>query len=177
MENKNNSQKKKAWIIAADMGYGHQRTAYPLRDVAFGGKVINANSYDGIPAKDKKVWGNTRYFYELISRMKNFFIVGTISFAIMDYFQKILTYYPKRDLSQPNYNTRNVFKSIKKGWGIDLIDRLKKNPLPIVSTFFTPAFMAEEFKYPNQVYCVVCDADTNRSWANIRKAERLMNKG
>ena len=158
---------KKAWIIAADMGYGHQRTAYPLRDIAFTGKVINANNYAGIPAKDKNYWGQTRYFYELISRMKNIPILGTTSFAIMDKFQQILTYYPKRDLSTPNFNTKNVFKSIRKGWGTDLVERLKKNPLPIISTFFTPAFMAEEFGYPNQIYCVVCDADTNRSWVSL----------
>ena len=163
-----NKKNKKAWVIAADMGYGHQRTAYPLRDMAFGGKVINANNYEGIPAKDKKFWGSSKYWYELVSRIKNILIIGTIPFSIMDKFQKILTYYPKRDLSYPNFNTKNVFKYIKKGWGNDLVSRLKKNPLPIVSTFFTPAFMAEEFKYPNQVYCVVCDADTNRSWVSLR---------
>ena len=27
---------KRAWVVAADMGYGHQRTAYPLKDIAFG---------------------------------------------------------------------------------------------------------------------------------------------
>ena len=35
---------KKAWVVAVDMGYGHQRTAYPLRDIAFSGKVVSANS-------------------------------------------------------------------------------------------------------------------------------------
>lgn len=158
---------KKAWVIAADMGYGHQRTAYPLRDIAFGGKVINANSYDGIPKKDKRVWSTTRYFYELVSRMKNIPILGNLAFSTMDKFQEILTYYPKRDLSRPNFNTKNVYRSIKAGWGRDLIERLKKNPLPLVSTFFTTVFMAEEFGYPNQVYCVVCDADTNRAWVSL----------
>ena len=54
--NTNNQNNKKAWVVAADMGYGHQRTAYPFRDIAFGSKIINANNYDGIPDKDKKVW-------------------------------------------------------------------------------------------------------------------------
>ncbi len=45
-------QNKKVWVVAADMGYGHQRTAYPLKDIAFTGRVINANSYEGIPKKD-----------------------------------------------------------------------------------------------------------------------------
>ncbi len=159
---------KKAWIIAANMGYGHQRTAYPLKDIAFGNKVINANSYSGIPKKDKKFWEDTRYLYELISRFKRIPFFGDLAFLILDKFQKISTYYPKRDLSYPNFTLTNIFHFIKRGWGRDLIERLSKNPLPLVSTFFTPAFMAEELKYPNDIYCVVCDADINRTWAAIK---------
>src|SRR5574343_212754 len=118
---------KKAWVIAADMGYGHQRTAYPLRDIAFSGKVINANSYSGIPEKDKRIWQKSRSAYEFISRFKSFPYIGDFVFGIMDKFQKILTYYPKRDLSQPTFMLADNLKSIRKDWGKDLIDRLKKN--------------------------------------------------
>ena len=45
-------KKAKSWVIAADMGYGHQRTAYPLRDMVPDKFVINANHYIGIPKKD-----------------------------------------------------------------------------------------------------------------------------
>lgn len=165
--NKKLSEKKSAWIIAADMGYGHQRTAYPLRDIAFSGKVINANSYNGIPRKDKNFWHQTRSLYEFISRFKRVPLLGGVIFSVLDRFQKILTYYPKRDLSRPNLTLRNISYLIKKGWGKDLIERLKKNPLPIISTFFTPAFMAEEVKYPGDIYCVVCDADINRTWVAL----------
>ena len=54
------NQQKKAWIIAADMGYGHQRTAYPLRGLSLDGKIINANNYEGIPQKDKNFWRETK---------------------------------------------------------------------------------------------------------------------
>ena len=30
---------KKAWVTTADMGYGHQRAVYPLRDIAEGGII------------------------------------------------------------------------------------------------------------------------------------------
>ncbi|MEK7664787.1 MAG: hypothetical protein AAB361_01450 [Patescibacteria group bacterium] len=166
METENN-QNKKVWLVAVDMGYGHQRTAYPLKDIAFGEKVINANSYEGIPKKDKKVWHTTRALYEFISRFKRVPVFGSIVFFILNEFQKILKYYPKRDLSRPNYNLKNIFYFIKKGWGKDLIIRFKKNPLPIVSTFFTPAFIAEAFNYPNDIYCVVCDADVARAWVSL----------
>jgi hypothetical protein len=160
-------EKNKAWVVAADMGYGHQRTAYPLREIAFGGKVINANSYDGIPEKDKRFWHTTRELYEFISRFKKIPLVGGFLFSFLDKFQRILSYYPKRDLSDPDLNIKVVFSFIKKGWGKDLILRFKKNSLPLISTFFTPAFMAEHFQYPNDVYCVVCDADIARAWASI----------
>ena len=159
--------KKTAWVVAANMGYGHQRTAYPLRNIAFGGKIINANSYEGIPERDKSFWEETRVLYEFISRFKRIPLIGDWIFSVMDKFQKILSYYPKRDLSRTTFGLRNVFRFIKLGWGKDLIARFEKNPLPILSTFFTPAFMAEEFKYSNQIYCTICDADINRSWVSL----------
>lgn len=149
------------------MGYGHQRTAYPLRDIAFPDKVINANHYEGIPEQDKKFWHTTRRLYEFISRFKRVFFFGDLAFFVLDRFQKILSYYPKRDLSGSTFSLKNIFYFIKKGWGRDLIERFKKNPLPIVSTFFTPAFMAEELNYPNDIYCVICDADINRAWVSL----------
>jgi hypothetical protein len=158
---------KKIWVIAVDMGYGHQRTAYPLRELALGDRVINANNYGGIPKKDKSFWQQTRVIYEFISRFKRIPILGNLMFSVVDRFQKILSYYPKRDLSTPNFSLRNIYSLIKRGWGRDLIERLKIEPLTIVSTFFTPAFMAEYCNYPGKIYCVVCDADINRSWATI----------
>jgi len=158
---------KKAWVIAVDMGYGHQRTAYPLRDIAFGGKVINANSYGGIPKKDRKFWQDTRVLYEFISRFKRIPFLGSLTFSTMDRFQRIMTYYPKRDMSRPSLSLKNIFYFIKKGWGKDMIERFKKNPLPLLPTFFTPAFMAEENNYPAPIYCVICDADINRSWVSL----------
>jgi len=162
-ENKN----KKAWVVAVDMGYGHQRTAYPLKDIAYLGRVISSNSYVGIPVKDRNTWQSDRYWYEFISRFKKIPFLGNFVFSIMDRFQKILTYYPKRDLSKPTLMLKNNYRSIKKGWGADLINRLEKNPLPIVSTFFTPAFVAEENKYSNEICCVICDADVSRAWVPL----------
>jgi hypothetical protein len=166
-ETKSKQNQKKAWVIAVDMGYGHQRTAYPLREIAFSGKIINANHYDGIPEKDRKFWQQSRYVYEFVSRFKKIPLIGDFMFSILDRFQKIMSYYPKRDLSQSNTSLKTIFSLIKKGWGRDLIERLKKNSLPLISTFFTPAFMAEQEDYSGQIYCIVCDADINRSWVSL----------
>ncbi len=158
---------QKAWVVAADMGYGHQRTAYPLRNLAFGNKVINANNYEGISEKDERFWHQTKVFYEFISRFRRIPFVGLFIFLFFDGFQKILGYYPKRDLSKANLSGKIAFSLIRKGWGRDLIEKLKKKNLPMVTTFFTPAFMAEEFGYPNNIYCVICDADIARAWVSL----------
>lgn len=157
----------RAWVISVSMGYGHQRTAFPLKDLAFKGKIMAANNYQGIPDKDRKIWEMSRKFYESISRFKRIPLIGNIAFSVYDEFQKILSFYPKRDLSQPNLQLHQIYSLIKGGWGRDLIERLKKNPLPLISTFFTPAFMAEIFNYPKDIFCVVCDADVSRTWAPL----------
>ncbi len=163
---------QKVWIISVNMGYGHQRTAYPLRDL-FGGEIINANSYQGIPENDKKIWRRIRKFYEFVSDFKKIPLIGSGFFRMVDTVQRIASFYPERDLSEPNFQLKQIFSLIKKGWGKDLIEKLKvkneklKINLPIVSTFFLPAFMAEYFNYSGEVYCVVCDADISRTWASL----------
>src|SRR5581483_12271770 len=154
---------KKAWVVAVDMGYGHQRTAYPLRDIAFQGEILNANHYYGIPKKDERFWRSTRSFYEFISRFRRIPIIGLAIFLFFDSFQKILGYYPKRDLSRSQFSQKIIFHLIKRGWGSDLIARLKTKRLPLITTFFSPAFMAEQHEYPNTVYCILCDADISRA--------------
>jgi hypothetical protein len=164
---------KKAWLISVNMGYGHQRTTFALRHLAPEEKVINANDYEGILLKDKNIWQTTRKGYEMVSSFKKVPILGNLVFSVMDYFQRIYEFYPKRDLSGPSFQLKQTYSLIKKGWGKDLIKKLEiKNKelgdeLPIVSTFFIPAFMAESFDYPGEIYCVVCDADISRAWAPL----------
>lgn len=157
----------RAYVVAVDMGYGHQRAADPLKKYAVGG-VINANSYVGIPQSDRKIWKNSREFYEKISRIKALPVVGEKIWKLYDHFQKIPPFYPKRDLSAANIQTKSIYQFIKKqNWGRDLIEKLDKNPLPLITTFFATAFMAEEFAYRGEIYCVICDADISRSWAPL----------
>ena len=178
---------KKCWLISVNMGYGHQRTAYPLKDIAFKGEIINANDYRGIPKGDRQIWETTRNIYEFISRFSRIPLVGSAVFSFYDQFQKILKFYPRRDLSKPTSTLKEIYAGIKRGWGRHLIEKIKEKPLPFLTTFFTPAFMAEYFNYPGEIFCVVCDADISRSWVplnpkksrikyltpNKRTAERL----
>ena len=158
---------KKAWVVTVNMGYGHQRTVYPLKDLALNEKFVIANDYEGIPKKDKRIWESTRRFYEFISRSKRIPLIGENVFSLYDKFQKIPGFYPKRDLSKPTLGLKQIFSLIGKGWGKDLISKFKEEPLPLITSFFIPAFMAEVFKYPGDIFCIVCDADISRSWVSL----------
>jgi len=157
---------KKAYVVAVDMGYGHQRAAYPLEDMAEGG-IINANRYAGIPKTDENMWEGSRKLYERISRLKNLPLIGEWIFSLMDYFQRIQSFYPWRNLSKPSLQVRQIYRMIKKGWGRDLIEKFNKQPLPLITTFFAVAFFAEEHNYHEEIYLIICDADCSRAWAPL----------
>ncbi len=161
-----------AWVIAVRMGYGHQRTAYPLRGLAPGGDVLLADGYPGMPDSDRRVWERMRRFYEFISKAHDLRAIGPLLFKAFDRVQSILSYYPRRDLSRADLNVRFLYSFFERGWGRDLIGRLKADgrDLPIVTSFYAPAFMAEFFDYPGDIYCVLCDTDIARAWASLRPA-------
>lgn len=160
-------QTKRAHVIDVNMGYGHSRAAFALRDLA-GGEVVSANAYPGIPAEDKKLWRETREIYETISRLKPVPIVGKFLFDVMDHLQEIPLFYPRRDLSEPNLQLKQIYRMITKHeLGRHLIEKLVKNPVPLVTTFFLPAFAADYYDYPGEIYCVTCDADVSRAWAPL----------
>ncbi|MCD4704944.1 hypothetical protein K8R66_02605 [bacterium] len=158
-------QNKKMYVVSVDMGYGHQRASYPLIANAEGG-VINANQYKGISRWEEKSWNGGRKWYEIISRFKNSLIIGKLAFAIMDHYQKIEPFYPRRDLSKNSPQQKWFYKQVEKGLGKNLIEELNKDPLPYLTTFFAPAYSAEYNNYQGDIYCVVCDADVARAWAS-----------
>lgn len=155
---------QKAWIVAVDMGYGHQRAAYPLRTLSPTGKVVIANNYPGIPPKDYKTWNRGRGIYEAFSRTTNIPIVGKYIFGAFNYLQRIDDFYPRRNLSSPSAQINEEYWLIRKGFGRDLIDQLNREDIPLITTFFSIAFMAEEHKFKNDIYTVICDSDISRAW-------------
>ena len=157
---------KKAWLVTVSMGYGHQRTTYPLKGLAAQGKIISANDYPGIPKGDKRIWQGSKSFYETISRFKRFPLIGEAVFGFYDRLQEIISFYPKKDLSKANLQLQEIFSLIERGWGKHLIEKLSSKR-PFVTSFFTPAFMAEVFNYPGEIFCIVCDADVARTWAPL----------
>jgi hypothetical protein len=152
------------WVVAVDMGYGHQRPAHALGCLAHGGKVLNANNYKGIPKKDREIWRKSRSFYEWVSKFKSFPFLGPLVWNFFDRFQRIKDFYPKRDLSAPSMQVRSLYHYIEQGWGKDLIDKLNTKDMPLITTFFAVAFMAEEHGFKNEIYCVCTDTDVSRAW-------------
>lgn len=159
----------KAWVVAVDMGYGHERAAYALRELAYQGVII-ANRYKGIPRSEAQHWRKIREYYEKISRFKTVPILGDAVFEVMDHFQQIMPFYPRRNLSAPTTQLKQTYDAIKQNLGKHLIDSTKAHArlkLPFIGTFFQAAFTAEEMGYPGDIYCVICDADCSRAWAPL----------
>ena len=78
-----------AYVVAVSMGYGHERAASALRSIAVGKQVILANSYEGMPASDRKLWQTGQTWYERISRFKRVPVFGSAAFGVMDKMQEI----------------------------------------------------------------------------------------
>ena len=153
----------KAWIISVDMGYGHQRAAYPLKDIAFE-RILTANNDKIISIKERKLWENSRNIYETISRIKSIPLIGSFIFDIYDKLQKISPFFPFRDQSKPSFATLRLEKLIKKGFGKSLVEYTSKENIPIITTHPFPSLM---FDYNNkEVYSVVTDTDINRAWVS-----------
>lgn len=156
---------KKAWVVAVSMGYGHERAAYGLKDLAEGGGYILANDYPGISREEKTRWRQGRRAYETISRFQAAPVIGHYIFEVYDKLQEIPLFYPRRDLSASNLQLKTAYRDVEKhGIGRDLIHKLSKNPLPLITTFFMTAFAADVYGYPGDIYCVICDADMSRTW-------------
>lgn len=172
-----------AYIVAVDMGYGHQRAVYPLRSLAAScqeycvaeDQVINANRYPGIPKSDQRRWDGSQKVYEFISRFKNVPLLGEGLFSALDYLQRIEPFYPRRSQSKPSLQLRSIYQGIAAGWGKHLIDTLNKNPLPLITSFFIPAYFAEEHKYRGEIYLLCCDTDISRAWAPLHPATSRIN--
>ncbi|MCF7866121.1 hypothetical protein K9L67_00340 [Candidatus Woesearchaeota archaeon] len=159
----------KIWLVSADMGYGHQRAAYPLKDIAFE-RVINANSDKIISNEEQKTWTKAKLFYEVVSRLSEIPIIGKLGLIWIDSVQKIKPYYPLRSDPYPTYPVRYLNKKIKKGFSKGLIEYMRKEKIPMVTTFYIPALAANYYELPNS-YCVICDADINRVWAPMKPEE------
>lgn len=153
----------RAWVVTADMGFGHLRAAHPLSHLAEGG-ILTAGSPEATDAHEARFWHRLTWSYEFVSRSKGIPVVGNTLFGMLDHMLHIPPLYPLRDLSHPSMNNYIVDHLIRQGLGRSLLEKLKSNFLPMVSTFYAPILIANYHKHDSPVYCVICDADLNRVW-------------
>lgn len=161
-----NSPSQQAWVVTADMGYGHQRAAYPFRDIARE-RIITANSDSIVGAKEKKMWKQFQAFYETVSRLGRIPLMGPWLWQAYDYFQSISPFYPFRDLSKPTFGSLRLHRLIHRGFARSIPAYARREKIPFLSTFFAVALAADHFGLPD-VSCVVTDSDINRIWVAER---------
>jgi hypothetical protein len=154
-------QPPRAWVVSAEMGYGHERAAHALAHLAE--EVLVAGAPAVTDPDEARFWGRLTWSYEVLSRTRNLPLLGLALFGALDALLRIPPFYPLRDLSHPSINNYIVDHLIHQGLGRTLLERLRTLPLPMVSTFYAPALVADH-RYANGIYSVICDADLNRVW-------------
>jgi hypothetical protein len=152
----------RCWVVTADMGLGHQRAAHALGYLAHDG-VLTAGGPGTTDADEARFWRRLTWTYEFLSRARGVPLVGGVMFGILDRMLHIPPFYPLRDLSKPSLNNYLVDRLIGQGLGRALLDRLHSHWLPMISTFYAPALVADYARFA-PVYSVICDADLNRVW-------------
>jgi hypothetical protein len=159
----------RAWVVTADMGFGHQRAAHSLAHLTEGG-VLTAGSAEATDPDDARFWRRLTASYEFLSRAKHVPFVGGALFSALDAMLAIPPFYPLRDLSHPSPNNYLIDHLIRQGLGRSLMEKLRSLHVPVISTFYAPALIAD-LMHAESVYCVICDADLNRVWV-ASKARR-----
>ncbi len=161
-----NKISEKINLVVADMGYGHQRAAFPLRSDA-GDNFFLINDYPEIKPWEKEFWSDNLGSYEKISRWKDIPLIGDLIFSGMDYLQRIEPFAPGKKNYRPSLQQLFFYFQVYRGLGKCLINRLKSSRLPLVTSFFVAAYAAEYYRYSGDIYCIVCDSDISRAWAPL----------
>jgi len=157
-----NHYTKKAWVVSADMGYGHQRAVYPLKEIAEEG-IITVGSSEAISKSEKKLWKRLLNAYEFFSRAKSIPVIGPPLFSMLDALQFIPSFYPARNLSHTTFQVNLLESTIEKGLCNGMLEKISTKNIPLITSFYASAVAADKKGF-NKVYCIICDADINRVW-------------
>lgn len=163
----------KAWVISANMGLGHQRATYPLRDIAYDGiHLFGENQMSH--STERRLWKVFQNSYEALSRTRQIPIIGPSLFSLLEKLQNISPYYPLRDQSKPSLQVKSLYSLIRRGMGNGMSTMLHSKKLPVITSFYAAAIAAEELT-DLPVFCIICDADINRVWvADNPKKSRII---
>jgi hypothetical protein len=152
----------RAWIVTADMGYGHYRAVEPLRSIAHQGIISVGRDGAGSPG-ERQLWQRLLWVYESFSRARGIPFLGKPLFTILDRFLHIPSFYPVRDLSRSILQVDLLASSIRQGLCRGMLQKILTENIPLVTSFYAPAVAADMHGY-DPIFCIICDADLNRVW-------------
>lgn len=153
---------KTAWVVSADMGYGHQRAVFPLQSIAEE-EIITVGKSEAASKKEMKLWKRLLRAYEFFSRAKGIPLIGPPLFSLLDALMHIPSFYPMRNLSSTTFQVNLLESTIKKGLCSGMLEKIEKKNIPLITSFYAPAIAADMNGF-QRIYCIICDADINRVW-------------
>jgi hypothetical protein len=153
----------RAVVAAIDMGYGHLRPAAALAGY-LGVDVLQMDHPPLGDERDRKFWESARELYEPLTRFSQLPGVGRPMRALLNTITAIPSPWPVRDLSGPTQGTKWMARAAREGVGRKLAEYLKESGLPLVTTFYGAAILAE-LHGASGLHCVITDTDINRVWA------------
>lgn len=162
--------KAKFHLVSAEMGYGHHRAIYPLKELAYGGQILIANTSPDATPKERRLWKEMLGAYEFMSRAGRLPLIGSLISKILDSLLYIPKFYPIKDRSNSTLQVRYLKKSIKKGLCKGILEQTKLPELPMITSFYSSA-IAAEMAGQKSVYCIICDTDLNRVWVSENASE------
>jgi len=155
-------------VVAVEMGYGHLRAAAPLAD-ALGTEILQVDRAPLVAPDEERLWSRIRRSYEIVSRLSQLRGVGAPLRWLLDSVTDIPRLHPYRDLSAPNRSVLALERLVRRGLGEGLVANLRSTGAPLLTTFFTPAIVADHAGL-DRVFCVVTDTDISRIWAPVDPA-------
>ena len=151
------------------MGYGHQRATHPFSGVARH-RIINMNSDDFTPKAEQNYWQRILRSYEFLSRSAKVPVIGPLMQRMLNLMLRIPKPHSGNDLSRPTWQVKMLKLQIKQGLCRGVIDRIKNDPAPVITSFYAPA-IAADMAGIQDVYCIICDSDLNRVWVAEKPGE------
>ena len=155
-------------LVAIRMGYGHLRPAHALSKY-LGVEVRQADEAPLASIEEQARWRRLRSNYEGFTRLSQARVVGGPLRALLKLATRIPAYHDGADDSGPTPAVRVLDRHLRAGLCSPMVDLLKDESRPLLTTHFIPA-LAADLAGCEDVYCVVTDSDVNRIWVGASPA-------
>ncbi len=177
MTDKKNNQRKQPsrfWLIAVIMGLGHLRAAYPFRDWALQGKILETSS-DFCSFDEYHLWNRLREWYYKMSRATAIPWAGKLALVLVRWSQFI------PPLDTPHQHSAGfavwflhfLIKTKRLGASLHKLTELHRTPQ--IHTFYATALAIDYWQKSSFNYLVICDTDIHRIWAALDTRDSHIN--